>query len=279
MAPRRIRRRAGGKSEPYRSTNRVSWDRTARWYEAHCQRDLGRHGGEAWGLFRVPERELQLLGAVRGRDALELGCGAAWWSIALARRGARVVGLDFSPVRLAQARTKMDAAGVDFPLVAAPAEAIPFPEASFDLVLSDYGATTFADPFRVTPEVARVLRPGGIFVFAHASPFRSIAETLARRGMTRRLVRDYFGLHRLRITDTIEFQLTYSQWFRVFEESGFVVERLVEPTAPKRPISSYLSMRDQEWARHWPIEAIWKLRRRVPSGSLGKTRDRSRRPK
>ncbi len=252
--------------ERYRAANRAAWDRTAGWYETHNRRDLERYGGEAWGMFRVPERELQLLGPVRGRDILELGCGAAWWSIALARRGARAVGLDFSPTRLSQARAKVRAAGLDVPLIAAPAERTPFPDASFDLVLSDYGATTFADPFRTVPEVARVLRPGGVFAFAHAGPLRSVAETLARRGMSRRLVRDYFGLHALRTADTVEFQLTYSDWFRLFQENGLGVERLIEPVAPRNPLSTYLSKRDQEWARHWPIECLWSLRKTSAPG-------------
>jgi ubiquinone/menaquinone biosynthesis C-methylase UbiE len=263
-------RPSAGSRPSYAKRNLRSWERTARWYERHHAASLRRDHGAAWGVFRVPEQRLRLLDDVRGTDALELGCGAGWWSIALARSGARVVGLDFSAARLAQARERMRRAHVDFPLVRARAERIPYPDRRFDLVLSDYGATTFSDPYRTIPEVSRVLRRGGSFVFAHASPFRTVVEDVRTARITRHLVRDAFGLRALDRRDSIEFQLTYAEWIRLFSESGLAVERLVEPIAPRRRQSSYLSKADQEWARHWPIESIWKLR------SVGARRARAR---
>jgi ubiquinone/menaquinone biosynthesis C-methylase UbiE len=248
-------------SPPYLARNRRFWGRTAAAYERRNAAALRRAGGRAWGLFRVPERELRLLDPVRGKDVLELGCGAAWWSIALARDGARVVGLDFSADRLAQARRRMARARVRFPLVEARAEAVPYPDARFDLVLSDYGATTFADPRRTVPEVARLLRPGGLFVFAHAGPLRTLCQDRRTDRLLRRLGRDYFGLHAISDSETTEFQLGYADWFRLFSDSGFVVERLVEPAAPARPQTPYLSRADQSWARRWPVETIWRVRK------------------
>ncbi len=61
----------------------------------------------AWGVWQIPEKELGVLGDVRGRDILELGCGAAQWSIALAKAGANPVGLDISENQLAHARSLM----------------------------------------------------------------------------------------------------------------------------------------------------------------------------
>ena len=58
----------------------------------------------AWGVWQIPEAELHVLGDVDGRDILELGCGAAQWSIALAQAGARPVGLDLSDRQLEHAR-------------------------------------------------------------------------------------------------------------------------------------------------------------------------------
>lgn len=255
------RNRGSHRPAPYSRLNLADWERSAAGYEARHARTLARERGKAWGTFRIPERRLHLLGDVRGRDVLELGCGAGWWSTVLAQEGARVVGLDFSPTRLAQARELMRAAGVTFPLVQARAERIPYPARRFDVVLSDYGATTFADPYRTIPEVARVLRTGGVFVFAHASPFRSLSENLQTDRLSRRMGRDYFGLHTLRRPGNVEFQLPYGEWIRLFASCGLTVERLVEPVAPRAPQSTYLSRHDQEWARHWPFEAIWKLRR------------------
>ena len=99
-------------------------------------------------MWQLPESELQVLGDVSGNDVLELGCGAAQWSILLARRGARVVGLDNSAKQLEHARQLMAAAGVDFPLVHASAEEVPLPDASFDIVFCDHGAIVFGDPYR-----------------------------------------------------------------------------------------------------------------------------------
>ncbi|HTD37568.1 MAG TPA: class I SAM-dependent methyltransferase, partial [Candidatus Limnocylindrales bacterium] len=97
-------------------------------------------------MWSIPESELNVLGDVRGKDVLELGCGAAQWSIALAGLGARCVGLDNSARQLEHARRAMAAAGVDFPLVHASVENVPLPDASFDVVFCDHGAMTFADP-------------------------------------------------------------------------------------------------------------------------------------
>lgn len=68
-----------------------------------------------WGLFQVPERELGVLGDVAGLDVIELGCGTAYLSGWLARRGARPVGVDLTPEQLATARRCQEHFGVVFP--------------------------------------------------------------------------------------------------------------------------------------------------------------------
>jgi SAM-dependent methyltransferase len=76
--------------------NRVVWDRLSVQYA-----EPGRRAWAAreptWGIWQLPEREVRALPDVAGRDVVELGCGTAYWSAWLARRGARVVGLDNSP--------------------------------------------------------------------------------------------------------------------------------------------------------------------------------------
>jgi len=259
--PRRPSRAESAPAPRYTRRNLSTWERIADWYEAHNDRSLRRYDARAWGTWRVPERRLALLGEVRGKAVLELGCGAGWWSIALAEDGARPVGLDFSAKRLTQARARMRRAGVDFPLVCALAERIPSPDSRFDIVLSDYGATTFTDPLRTVPEAMRVLRDGGLFVFAHASPFRTVAQDLRTDRLERRLIRDYFGPREIRSPDSVEFQLGYGAWIELFRSCGGVVERLVEPKAPPRWRSTYFSARDQAWGRRWPTDALWKVRK------------------
>src|SRR6185503_17160809 len=97
--------------------NRAMWDGYSDEYQERHGGQLAESGGDAWGTYQIPEADLQVLGDVAGRDVLELGCGAAQWSIALAGLGARTVGLDLSPKQLEHARTAMAGAGVEFPLV------------------------------------------------------------------------------------------------------------------------------------------------------------------
>lgn len=120
--------------------NRELWNTDSDIYQADHGPQPGAPWEPAWGVWQIPEAGLQVLGEVQGLDVLELGCGAAQWSIALAKAGARPVGLDVSENQLAHARRLMAEAGVDFPLMHADAEKTTLPDDSFDIVLSDYGA-------------------------------------------------------------------------------------------------------------------------------------------
>jgi SAM-dependent methyltransferase len=241
--------------------NRAYWDRTSDEYQER-HREFIRRGEPRWGVWQIPEAELGVLGDVEGKDVLELGCGAAQWSILLAQGGARVVGLDNSERQLEHARRLMAQAGVDFPLVHASAEAVPLPDASFDIVFGDHGAFTFADPYRLAPEAARLLRPGGLLAFSHTSPFAIVCQNPDRDWTVEpRLHGDYFGLHRLDDGDSVSFDLPYGEWIRLFRANGFVVEDLIEPRPAADAESTYWSAEERDWARHWPAESIWKARK------------------
>ncbi|HSS35015.1 MAG TPA: class I SAM-dependent methyltransferase [Patescibacteria group bacterium] len=241
--------------------NRASWNADADAYQARHAAQLAADGGMTWGVWHVPESELHVLGEIDGRDVLELGCGAARWSIALALAGARPVGLDLSDRQLEHARRLMAEAGVDFPLLHASAEAVPLPDRSFDIVFCDHGAMSFADPYRTVPEAARLLRPGGLLAFSHASAILDLAwaDDAERAGTT--LVRDYFGLHRLASSDEVAFQLPYGEWIRLFRANGFEVLDLLEPRPGPDATSSYRDDLERDWSRRWPSESIWRLRR------------------
>ena len=241
--------------------NRAMWDNYSEEYQAAHGDDLAVSGGYAWGTTQIPESELRVLGDVAGCDILEFGCGAAQWSIALARLGARPVGLDLSERQLQHARRLMAEAGVEFPLVHASAEAVPLLDASFDVVFCDHGAMTFADPYRTVPEVARLLRPGGLFAFSHHTPIETICWPLDADEVGERLALDYFGMHLIDVDDEVCFQLPYGEWIRLFRANGFVVEDLIEPQARPDATSSYRSTASLAWARRWPAEEIWRLRR------------------
>jgi SAM-dependent methyltransferase len=238
--------------------NREAWDAESDEYQALHADQLDRP--LVWGVWAIPEAELGVLGDVDGKDVLELGCGAAQWSIFLATRGARPVALDNSARQLEHARRLLDERGLDFPLVHASAETIPLPDASFDLVFCDHGATSFTDPNRTIPEVARVLRPGGLLAFNMASPLFHLCWDEADDGVTERLCTDYFDMHRFEDDAHIEFQLGYGEWIRLLRRHGFTVEDLIELRPPPEASTSYPGYAPLEWARRWPAENIWKAR-------------------
>ena len=241
-------------------SNREFWDRTSDEYQAA-------HGSQlnkirlAWGVWQIPEDDLRVLGDVAGKDILELGCGAAQWSIALAGRGARPVGVDNSQRQLEHARRLMAEAGVDFRLVHASADDVPLPDASFDVVFCDHGGMSFADPYRTVPEVARLLRPRGLFAFCMLSPLMFLCTVPGTEQLEDRLHIDYFGMRRFaRPEGNVEYQLPYGEWIRLFRRHGFVIEDLQELQAPDDAESTYFNQHEYEWARRWPAEIIWRLR-------------------
>jgi len=241
--------------------NRAMWEATSDEYEHRHQTVLSGERAMAWGLWRIPEAELHVLGEVAGKDILELGCGAARWSIALAQRGARPVGLDLSSRQLQHARRLLQEACVDFPLIEASAESVPLPDASFDIVFCDWGAMTFCDPLHTVPEAARLLRPGGLFAFSTATPLSILCYNRQADQVERTLLNDYFDMHSLEWEDEVDFQLTYGEWIRLFRRTGFVVEDLIETRPPMSTSSTYRTDSETEWARHWPMEQIWKVRK------------------
>jgi SAM-dependent methyltransferase len=212
-------------------------------------------------VWHVPEAELRVLGDVKGLDVLELGCGGAQWSIALAKLGARPVGLDLSPRQLDHARRAMAAAGVDFPLVEASAEEVPLADEGFDVVFCDHGAFNFADPTRLVPECARLLRSGGLLAFNTPSPLVDLVYDVEGDRIVDRLVNDYFELRGFEGDDEVSFQLPYGEWIRLLRANGFEVEDLIEIRPPEGATTTY-DFAPLEWARRWPAENIWKARKR-----------------
>jgi SAM-dependent methyltransferase len=237
------------------------WDAYSDEYQAKHADALAYDDALARGSSEIPESQLHVLGDVAGKDILELGCGAAQWSIGLARAGTRPVGLDLSARQLEHARRLMTEAGVDFPLVNASAEAVPLADGTFDIVFCDHGAMTFADPYLTVPEVARLLRPGGLFAFNHHSPIETICWPLDATKVGDKLALDYFGLHRVDDGEDVFYQLPYGEWIRLFRANGFEVEDLIELRPRSGLTTTFRDADELAWARRWPSENIWRLRR------------------
>lgn len=248
--------------------NRAKWDGYAADYVGAGERNwaLG-PGEESWGIFGVAEADLHLLpDDLEGVDAIELGCGTAYVSAWLARRGARVVGIDNSPRQLETATRLQREHGLDFPLLLGNAETVPYPDASFDLAISEYGAALWADPYAWVPEAARLLRPGGRLVMLTNGllAYLTVPDIETDGPADETLKRPLFGMHRTvwpDEPDAVEFHLAHGAWIRLFRASGFEVEDLVEIRPPADATTSYPWM-SMDWARRWPCEEAWKVRKR-----------------
>jgi len=242
--------------------NRELWTRSNEEYTDESARGAWARAEITWGMFSVPEAELGVLGDVSGLDVVELGCGTAYLSGWLARRGARVVGVDVTPAQLETARRMQAEFGVELTLVEASAEEVPLPDGSFDLVVSEYGASIWCDPSAWIPEAARLLRPSGRLVFLRNSTLVILCSP-DEGSVAERLVRPQFGMKRFEWDGGVEFHLAHGDWIRLLRSNGLDVEDLLELQAPPEAANHpYYDFVPADWARRWPAEEIWVARKR-----------------
>ena len=228
------------------------------------RRTRGRATASAGGCGGSRRRRSGALGDVAGLDVVELGCGTAYFSARLAKLGARPVGVDPTPAQLATARRMQEATGIVFPLVEAPGELVPLADASFDLAVSEYGASIWADPALWVPEAARLLRPDGRLVFLRNSTLVILCSPDTGQ-VEERLHRSQFGMYRFEWPDEVgvEFHLAHGDWIRLLRSNGFVIEDLIELQAPAdAELHVFYDFVTPEWGRRWPAEEIWVARKR-----------------
>jgi SAM-dependent methyltransferase len=217
----------------------------------------------SWGIWGIDEAELNVLGDVAGLDVVELGCGTAYFSAWLAKKGARPVGVDVTPAQLETARRLMRETGIEFPLLEADAAETGLGDGCADLVLSEYGASIWVDPYRWIPEAARLLRPGGRLVFLRNSTL--VILCALDYGTDTCLQRPQFGMHRFEWPEGgVEFHLAHGEWIDVLRQNGLEIERLLELQAPPgAETHEFYAYVTAEWARQWPCEEIWVVRKRA----------------
>ena len=232
-----VARRESGQDETSRA-NRSWWDANADEYQA----EHGEYLGDArflWCPEGVYEDEAALLGPVAGRAVLEIGCGAAQCARWLADQGARVTGFDLSMRQLRHARRIDEQLGREaLALVQAEATALPFADGSFEIACSAFGAVPFvADSALLMREVARVLRPGGRWVFAVPHPFRwALPDLPDEEGLVVR--HSYFDRRPYVEQDEdgaatyVEHHRTFGDRVRELTEAGLVLEDVREPEYP-----------------------------------------------
>jgi ubiquinone/menaquinone biosynthesis C-methylase UbiE len=233
----RVLRRAADTTESRRAM-RSWWDEQSDDYYAEHGAFLG-DVDFLWGPENLREGDARLLGDVRGRSVLEVGCGAAQCSRWLVTQGAHVVAFDLSAGQLARGRALNARTGIGVPLVQADATQLPFADEAFDVACSAYGAVPFvADSAGVMREVARVLRPGGRWVFATTHPFRwCFRDDPGPAGLV--VEESYFDRRAYVEQDDagtatyVEHHRTIGDRVREAVAAGLVVDDIVEPEWPE----------------------------------------------
>ena len=251
--------RIAGELPDHVRRNRTVWDSgLSAGFAARARRQWA--ADPHWGIWAVPQTELAVLPAdLVGKDVIDLGCGTGYLSAWIARAGGRPVGIDNSEQQLATARAMQDEFDVHFPLLHGNAEQVPFPDASFDLAISEHGAVAWCDPYVWIPEAARLLRPGGELIFMRNSDLLTLCMPDAGPAETS-LRRDQFGLARIEDADgAVIFHLPHGPMIRLLRRCGFVVEELLE-VEPGQGAATVFDYVDIDWARRWPSEEVWRVR-------------------
>jgi SAM-dependent methyltransferase len=254
------------KTSDYLRVNREVWTKANARYTDGRAEAAWSEAEMTWGVWSTPESTVNVLPDLRGKDVVELGCGTAYVGAWLKRNGARrVVGIDLTPAQLATARRLNLKTGLGLELIEANAEHVPLRDGTFDLAVSEYGASIWCDPYKWIPEAARLLRSGGELVFMRNSTLSMLC--MPDTGKVREsLQRPQRAMHRLEWSDDdpgVEFHLGAGDLIRLLRASGFEIIDMVEIFAPDDATDhAEYSYVPAEWARRWPSEEIWRARKR-----------------
>ncbi|MCY4528993.1 MAG: class I SAM-dependent methyltransferase [Chloroflexi bacterium] len=217
---------------PLKRAVKSGWDEMSDRYQRHA---LISTDDVHYGPLIPGERDLHLLGDIPGKRVLELACGGAQNSIALAKWGATVTAVDLSSNQLAHARDLARSEGADVALIQADIERLPmFPDESFDTIVSSNGIEFVPDIEGCLREWHRVMRRDGIAVISTVHPLGAF-EWDEEQGAL--LVGNYFNLpvevwHDVGETDGqrgLTFFRTVEEMFSTLTGAGFSVERILEP--------------------------------------------------
>lgn len=242
--------------------NRAAWNAIARHYQERHAADFQR---VAWGIGGPYEDEVHLLGEVKGKRLLEIGCGGGQHSILFAKQGARCVGIDLSDEQVKYARRLAEREGVDAEFYQGDATDLSmFDAESFDAAHSAFALEYVDDIDACYREVFRILRPGGPFVFSFDHPvFRCFDDR------SQQFVRPYWT--------------AYTEWDWEFpgvkarmhanyrpvgvevdalRRAGFFVERIIEPKPEDRAaLERWLEPAEIARAQYLPVSIVFVARR------------------
>lgn len=199
------------------------WEETAEYFQDELDLDVGVN----WTGFGL---DIRMFDSVEGMDILEIGCGGGQCSVALAKRGGTVTGMDLTRAQLDHARDLVADHDVDVPLIEGDIREIPLADESFDIVFNAWVFQWIGDLETCFQEAFRVLRPGGRFAFSMPHPLYEIVDP-----ETQTIENSYFDTDRYVITyeeteyDQPLYRHTVSGIYNALMDAGFDVVELLEP--------------------------------------------------
>lgn len=218
----------------------------------------------------------RLIGNVKGRFVLDLACGEGYNTRILARKGAKVVGVDFAAklVRLARIEEAREKLGIDYHIVDA-TDLSKFPSDYFDLATCFMALQDIENYRKAVSEVSRVLKNKGRFVFSIPHPcFEMVVDKGNRISTTER----YFGAGENHIQwkmerlskpfQTTSFHRTLTDYFDALHENRLLVMRLVEPQPTKRGIKKHPPLKEVLLRPHSVIMESVKEQSKATSNGL-----------
>ena len=245
---------------------RVSEDRRYREANAEAWTVLSRKGYDRTRDSLNTPAFMHLLGRVRGRKGLDVGCGEGHNTRLAARRGAQMTAIDISEIFIRHAREAEAGEPLGIRYLRSSGEKLPFRNRVFDFAMATMSLMDMAGQERVLREVHRVLRPGGFFQFSMVHPCFATPKWFWLRDESGRktglVVGDYFRrlngepeewifgaapevlkrrFPKFRIP---RFTRTLSGWLNLVIDAGFDLERLVEPTPTDAVLRKYPDMYD-----------------------------------
>ncbi len=252
----------------YLSINKTVWDDDAENWVTTGER-LWRATTPEWGNWGQTDASLNLLPSdMSGLDAIELGCGTAYVSGWMRKRGAKVTAIDVSPAQLATAQRLADEHGAAITFIEGNAETTGLPDASFDFAVSEYGAAIWCPPEKWLREAWRLLRPGGRLVFLGNHPISLLCSPMDGAPCDMTLHRPYVDMWGADWTEVeidpsgVCFNLTISAWMELFTTIGFTIGKYQEVFAPDWASGTRAGI-PADWAKQYPVEQVWHLEKTV----------------
>jgi ubiquinone/menaquinone biosynthesis C-methylase UbiE len=214
------------------------WESASKNYQKESKIPISIH----YGPGSPGEKEIKLLGKLKGMKVLEIGCGGAQCGIAMAKQGAIVTGIDISEEQLKFARHLADKNRVKMKFYQGDIKSLYQIKANTQDVVFSAWALHYVDNLeKCFKEVYRVLKKNGIFVFSLDHPFfRTAIKTKESYFKTGKYVEVFSD----KTKKFVAYTHTVSELFDALIKSGLTVERLIEPDSRKK-------YKDDSWYNLW----------------------------